>query len=76
MDQMFNKKMEVISHKKLKEIQQKRLKETIHHVYNNVPFYKNKFKELNITPDDILIDVLNFMHLLVRPAYQLPFVTH
>ncbi len=53
MDQMFNKKMEVISHKKLKEIQQKRLKETIHHVYNNVPFYKNKFKELNITPDDI-----------------------
>ncbi len=53
MDHMFNKKMETISHKKLKEIQLKRLKKTVHRVYDNVPFYKKKFKELNITPSDI-----------------------
>ena len=53
MDYMFNKKMETISHKKLKEIQLQRLKKTVNRVYEKVPFYKKKFKELNITPSDI-----------------------
>ena len=53
MDFMFNKKMETIPQSKIKELQLKRLKETVHLVYENVPFYKKKFKELKITPNDI-----------------------
>jgi phenylacetate-CoA ligase len=53
MDNIFNKKIETMPRKKLKELQLKRLKETAYLVYNNVPFYKKKFKELKIIPDDI-----------------------
>ena len=53
MDYLFNKKIETLSRSKIKELQIKRLKETIHLVYNNVPFYQKKFKELKIKPDDI-----------------------
>jgi len=53
MDHMFNPKIEKMPRKKLKEIQLKRLRETVHLVYENVPFYKKKFKEKEITPDDI-----------------------
>jgi len=53
MDYMFNKKIEAMPRKKIQELQLNRLRETLHHVYNNVPFYKNKFKELKIKPDDI-----------------------
>jgi len=53
MSNMFNKKNETMERKKIKELQLKRLKETVHRVYENVPFYKKKFKEINIKPDDI-----------------------
>ncbi len=53
MDHMFNKKIETLPREKIKEIQLKRLKEIVHLVYDNVPFYKKKFKELKITPEDI-----------------------
>jgi len=53
MDHIFNKKIETLSRNKIKEIQIKRLKETVHLVYDKVPFYKKKFKELKIKPDDI-----------------------
>jgi len=50
---MFNPKMETMPHKKIRELQLKHLKETVHLVYDNVPFYKKKFEELKIVPDDI-----------------------
>ena len=50
---MFNKKIETMSHKKIQELQLKRLKQIIIRVYENIPFYKKKFKELKIKPDDI-----------------------
>lgn len=53
MDQVFNKKMETLPRAKIKELQLKHLNQTVHTVYENVPFYQQKFKELNITPDDI-----------------------
>ena len=53
MDFMFNKKFETLPRKKIKEIQLKRLKETVHKVFKNIPFYKKKFKELKITPNEI-----------------------
>ncbi|MCK4902741.1 MAG: phenylacetate--CoA ligase, partial [Thermoplasmatales archaeon] len=53
MDYMFNKKNETMPRGKIKELQLKRLKETVNLVYENVPFYKKKFKEQKITPSDI-----------------------
>jgi phenylacetate-CoA ligase len=52
MNDMFNKKIETLPRKKIQEIQLKHLKETINRVYN-VPFYKKRFKELKIKPEDI-----------------------
>lgn len=53
MDNLFNEKMETMPRKKIQEIQLKNLKKTVKNVYENVPFYKKKFRELRITPDDI-----------------------
>jgi len=53
MDYFFNPKMEKLPRTKIKDIQIKKLKETVKRTYENVPFYKNKFKELKIKPEDI-----------------------
>ncbi|HEC86742.1 MAG TPA: phenylacetate--CoA ligase family protein [Thermoplasmatales archaeon] len=53
MDNMFSRNIETMPRKKLRELQLKRLKETVHRVYENVPFYRKKFTEMNISPDDI-----------------------
>jgi phenylacetate-CoA ligase len=53
MDHLFNKKMETMSRKKLQELQLERLQKTVHLVYETVPFYTKKFKELGIKPGDI-----------------------
>ncbi len=37
----------------LKEIQLQGLKWTVNHAYNNSPFYRKKFEEAGVTPDDI-----------------------
>jgi len=53
MDYLFNKKMETLNRQSIKDLQLKRLRKTVKNVYENVPFYKKKFNELKITPDDI-----------------------
>jgi len=53
MDYFFNPKIEKLPRNKIKEIQIKKLKETVKLTYENVPFYKEKFKELKIKPEDI-----------------------
>jgi len=53
MDFILNKKVETLPRNKIKELQLERLKETIHLVYDHVPFYQKKFKELKIKPGDI-----------------------
>ncbi len=53
MDFLFNPKVEKLNRTKIKEIQIKRLKETVKHTFENVPFYKKKFKELKIKPENI-----------------------
>jgi phenylacetate-CoA ligase len=50
---MIWSKEETLPREKLEELQTKRLKETISRVYKNVPFYKQKFDELGILPEDI-----------------------
>ena len=53
MDFKFNSKIETLPRAKIKEIQLKQLKKTVTNVYENVPFYQKKFKELKLKPDDI-----------------------
>jgi phenylacetate-CoA ligase len=53
MDHLFNAKMETVPRKNLQELQLERLSQTIHRVYETVPFYKKKFKELRVKPQDI-----------------------
>jgi phenylacetate-CoA ligase len=53
MDHLFNEKMETIPQKKLRELQLQRLQYIVHLVYETVPFYKKKFKDLNVKPEEI-----------------------
>lgn len=53
MDHIFNPKFEKMPKAKIKELQLKHLKKIVHLVYENVPFYNKKFKELKIKPEDI-----------------------
>jgi phenylacetate-CoA ligase len=53
MDYIFNKKIETMPRQKIKELQLKRLRETVHLVYDTVPFYQKKFKELKIKSEEI-----------------------
>ena len=53
MDQMFDPKKEKLNRKKIKDLQLERLKKTVKVVYENVPFYNKKFKNLKLKPEDI-----------------------
>jgi phenylacetate-CoA ligase len=53
MDYVFNAKMEMMSKKKLQDLQLERLRATVHLVYDRVPHYKEKFKEMKLKPEDI-----------------------
>jgi phenylacetate-CoA ligase len=46
-------KMELMERKELEELQLQRLKNVARKVYDNVPFYRSKFKEAGVAPEDI-----------------------
>lgn len=48
----FNEKIEKLQKGKIREIQLKRLKDTVQRAYK-IPFYRRRFKEMNLKPDDI-----------------------
>ena len=50
---MIWSKEETLPRHELEKLQIKRLQETLNRVYQNVPFYREKFKELEIVPTDI-----------------------
>lgn len=50
---MIWNQIESSSREKIQEVQLKRLQETAQRVYSLTPFYKKKFDELEITPNDI-----------------------
>jgi phenylacetate-CoA ligase len=50
---IFNTEMETMDPQELKKLQFNRLKYTVDRVYSKVGFYQGKFKELDITPEDI-----------------------
>ena len=49
----WNKNIETISRSELKKFQFKLLKENVEFCYNNTAFYRNKFKNVGISPVDI-----------------------
>ncbi|MDR2963594.1 MAG: phenylacetate--CoA ligase [Bacteroidales bacterium] len=60
----WNKEIECINRDELETLQSQRLQFMLHRMYNNVPFYRKKFDELGIKPEDITS---------VKQLSQLPF---
>lgn len=50
---IWDEEMECITRDDLEELQLKRLQDTLKRVYEKVPYYKKKFEENNIYPEDI-----------------------
>ncbi len=52
---IYDDEMETLPREALEALQLKRLQNTVERVYNLVPFYKRKFDETNVKPNDIKI---------------------
>ncbi|MBQ8098356.1 MAG: phenylacetate--CoA ligase [Bacteroidaceae bacterium] len=50
---IWNPNKECMSRDEMSALQGKRLHKIVEYVYHNVPFYRNKLQEMDITPDDI-----------------------
>ena len=50
---IWNESMECMNREQLREIQSIRLRKMVDYVYYNTPFYRKKFQEMDLTPDDI-----------------------
>ncbi|MBC3796669.1 phenylacetate--CoA ligase family protein [Acetobacterium tundrae] len=49
----WNKSCECMPREKLQELQLERLKEMVNRIYHDVPFYRNKFQEAGLVPEDV-----------------------
>jgi phenylacetate-CoA ligase len=58
----WDKESETIDREELEKLQLRRLKKTVKHVFENVPFYQEKFKQAGVTPKDLrtLEDIRRF----------------
>lgn len=45
--------MECMDREQLREVQSRRLKKMVDYVYHNTPFYRKRFQEMGLLPDDI-----------------------
>ena len=50
---MYNPQIETMARSEMESLQLGRLQETVKRVYDNVAFYKKKFEELGVAPEDI-----------------------
>ena len=50
---IWNPTKECMSREQMRELQGKRLHKIVEYVYHNVPFYRNKLQEMDLTPEDI-----------------------
>ena len=50
---IWNETMECMDRDQLREIQSRRLKKMVDYVYHNTPFYRRKFQEMGLLPEDI-----------------------
>ena len=49
----WNENKECMPREQMRELQGKRLQKLVTYVYHNVPFYRNKMQEMDLSPDDI-----------------------
>lgn len=49
----WNESIECMDPEQLREIQNRRLKKIVSYAYHNTPFYRKKFQEMDLSPDDI-----------------------
>ena len=50
---IWNPTMETMPREQLRKLQDQRLRDVVRRVYGNVPFYRRKMQEMNLTPQDI-----------------------
>ena len=50
---IWNPNKECMSRGQMRELQGKRLQKLVQYVYHNVPFYRNKMQEMNVSPEDL-----------------------
>ena len=50
---MYQPEIETMPQDQLRALQSERLVAQVHHVYNNVPYYRAKMEEKGVTPSDI-----------------------
>ena len=50
---IWNPNKECMPREQMRELQGKRLCKQVQYVYHNVPFYRHKMQEMDLTPDDI-----------------------
>lgn len=62
----YQKEIECMDRKKLKEMQTEKLLKQVKHVWDHVPYYKNKMEEAGVSPDDIKG---------LEDLHKLPFIT-
>ena len=62
----WNPNKECMSRDEMSALQGKRLHKIVKYVYHNVPFYRNKLQDMDLTPDDILT---------IEDIVKLPFTT-
>ena len=53
MSKYWNKNMECATKDEMKALQSFRLSQTVRHVYENVPYYRERMEEAGVTPEDI-----------------------
>ena len=63
---IWNPNKECMSRGQMRELQGKRLQKLVLYVYHNVPFYRNKMQEMNVSPEDIVT---------IDDIVKLPFTT-
>ena len=65
-ERYYQKEIETASRDEIRAIQSEKLIKQVHHVYNNVLFYRKKMEAAGVTPDDIKS---------IDDLYKLPFTT-
>lgn len=53
MERYWNQEIECMSREDMKKLQDERLVAQVKHVWDNVPYYRQKMEEKGVTPDDI-----------------------
>ena len=66
MERYFQQEIETASREQLKQWQDERLVNQVKHVWENVPYYRQKMEDKGVTPDDIKG---------IEDLHKLPFVT-